>query len=178
MRKLLLAIVVLLLTSCTSISLDEKWWPLRYIKQSKILAFGAGARTIGDSMYVSNIDNWIATHPEPLYSATVAHERVHSIRQKYYPGGRGLWITRYLHDLKFMYYEEQLGYYVHIRYALAKGARINVDKMADRMSEYFGVKGPLFPMVSKEDAAEWIVNVINGAWRPPTDVLEQIRPPF
>jgi hypothetical protein len=179
-------LVLVLLTGCTSVELDEKWWPLRHIAQSKVLAFQAGARTIGETMYVSDIDKWLKQHPEPLASGTYTHERVHAIRQKFYKQGRHhpvlrwlsdpeRWIARWLTDPVFMWQEEQYGYYYHIKYLTSHGAQIVVDSWADRMVRYFGVTGQT--MVTKEDAVSWLNEVLAGQWQPPQDVQDQIANP-
>lgn len=179
MRKLVLSALlalVLVLSGCASVELDEKWWPLRFVKQSKVLALSTAARTIGDSMYVSDTDAWMDSHPEPKRSASYAHERVHSIRQKFYegPGGRWGWIGKWLTDKDFMLVEEQYGYYYQIKYLREHGVQIVVPSWAKILTKYFGIVGH---MLSEEDAAIWLQQVVSGTWHPPAEVRAQIQNP-
>ena len=166
MRRLVALLV--LLAGCSTVELDARWHPLKYVVQSKTMALGTGQRVVNDTMFVSDIDDWFDSHPEPLLSAALTHERVHSIRQRKFSSGYLGWIAKYLVDLDFMLFEEQLGFYYQISYLRSHGAQIVIDSWARVMSKYFNASGQ---MITKEDAKEWLQKVVNGQWKPPPGVL-------
>ena len=172
-RFIALGFVLFALSGCSTVmELEDKWSPLRFIKQSKTLAIGASARTIGDSFFVSDLKDWLEDHPEPLFSAVVTHERVHSVRQLSYKKGLTAWIARYLTDKEFMWHEEQLGYYYHITYLHLHGGWIDVDSWADGLSGYVSALGF---MISKSDAKTWLESVVAGNWHPTLEEQDQIN---
>lgn len=162
MRCTLLLIAIL--TGCGStVELDEQWRPLRYMTESKTLAVGANARTIGETMFVRDLEEWETRHPYPLDAGVYTHERVHTIQQQDYPDGIWKWIARYLTDTGFMWRAEQDAHYAHIQFLRQHGVAIVVDSWAEKLASYWNTVGR---MVTEQDAAEWLRSVLDGSWTP------------
>jgi len=162
----ILTLSVLSATGCgKAIDLAPEFKPLERLRPSKVVTVGlgdSGVRTIGETAYVGDIDKFMARHPEPLFTATMMHERVHTIRQK--DEGLLKWLAKYGSDVKYMWKEEQEGWYVFITYLRSKGKPINVDQAAKVLHGY---KSPLGKrMVSFADAKAWVQSVLNGTWTP------------
>ena len=166
--KLLVPLILLALsaTGCgKAIDLGPEFEPLERIRESKVVTVGlgdSGVRTIGETAYVADIGKFKDRNPEPLFTATMLHERVHTIRQK--KEGLLKWLTKYGSDPDFMLEEEQEGFYVFLIYLRSKGQPINVDQAAKVLSGYKTALGKR--MVSFEDAKAWVQSVLNGTWTP------------
>ena len=158
-------LLVVLSYGCKTHSLGSEWRPLKRIRESEILAVGVstkGARTLATEVIVRNLSKWLKLHPEPLFTAALKHELVHAQRQK--KMGFLKWTSRYLTDKKFMWEEEQLGYYEHLIYLKRHGVRIVFESWAKNISNYLALEGR---MVSYKDAHVWILAVWAGQWKPP-----------
>jgi hypothetical protein len=166
--KLLATLISLALcaTGCgKAMDLEPELEPLERIRESKVVAAGlgdAGVRTIGETAYVANLSKFLERNPEPLFTGTMLHERVHTIRQK--REGIGKWLVKYGSDPDFMWAEEREGWYVFIQHLRVNGRQINVDQAAQVLSGYRTALGKR--MVSFEDAKAWLQAVLNGSWTP------------
>jgi hypothetical protein len=169
MNAKLLAVLILFALSATgcgkAIDLEPELKPLERLRESKVVAAGlgdSGIRTIGETAYVADIGKFKDKNPEPLFTGTLLHERVHTIRQK--KAGLMKWLAKYVSDPKFMWAEEAEGWYVFITYLRSKGKGINVDQTAKILSGYKTGLGKR--MVSFADAKAWVQSVLNGTWTP------------
>lgn len=165
MNRLIPLLALLCLAGCKTYDLGPEWAPLEKVVQSKTLSLGVstekGARTVGETVYVWNLSDFL-DRGEPYVTAMLKHEQVHSQRQFAHENGVWGWIGEYLTSRGFRWLEEQLGFYEQIVYLRSHGIGIVVDSWAKNLS---GI-GYGF-MVSKEDAIEWLEQVLNGWWHPP-----------
>jgi len=164
--RYLIAMVVLLVTGCGSVEyLGPEWAPLEKIVESKVVSVGLsprGAITIGDTIYVVDLELWNEVNPEPERTGILKHEQVHAVRQA--KMGLGKWLGKYLTDTEFMRREELLGWYAKLAYFREVGHYWDPVEVAASLHEvYQNVHGP---MVSEEDALEWALLVRGGAWVP------------
>lgn len=141
-----------------SISLPEKWHPLRYVSEQPLQSKSV-ITALGNTMYVPNLVEWQNT-AEILKNADLMHERVHIYRENKI--GAIVFIVKYNLSKKFRLYEEKLAYYAGIRYKIKKGCSINIPEEASRIasSEVYG------KIISYEDAKKWVKSVVNGSWVP------------
>jgi hypothetical protein len=166
--KLLVILILLALpaTGCgKAVNLGPEFEPLERIRESKVVTAGlgdSGIRTIGETAYVADLGKFRDRNPEPLFTATLLHERVHTIRQK--KAGIGKWLVKYGSDPDFMLAEEKEGWHVFITHLRSKGQPINVDQAAKVLSGYKTALGKR--MVSFADAKAWVQSVLNGTWTP------------
>lgn len=159
-----------LLAGCATHELDAKWHPLDQIKGAD-LPFGLQekihvptATTISDTVYVVDLEKWLKAHPEPLYSATLTHEQLHSARQRQY-GVLG-WLARYATDREFMWIEEQWGWAYQLDYLRDRGYGIDADAVVRNLLKYRNLAGP---MIEEAEARVFVQSVLNGTWSPPKD---------
>lgn len=158
-------LLLLFLSACSSMDLDDEWRPLTEIRESRAVAVGlsdSGARTIGRTIYVNDLDEFLDRHPEPLFSAVLHHERVHAIRQA--EEGLAEWISRYLVDRDFMWEEEQVGWYAQLIYMRNHGLQIIPEAVANVLHGYSNAEGT---MVGFAEALQWVQDVLAGRWEPP-----------
>lgn len=161
-----LILLALCATGCKKgMDLPPEFAPLEQLKVSKVVAAGlgdSGIRTIGETAYVADLDKFLAKNPEPLFTGTMLHERVHTIRQA--KMGLTKWLGKYVTDPDFMWEEEAEGWFVFIQYLRSKGQGINIDQTAKVLSGYKTILGKR--MVSFADAKAWVQSVMNGTWTP------------
>lgn len=157
--RALLILAALALTACAGdrYRLDEKWAPLRYVQEGGPLPVGLGnegARTVGDTVHVRDLEAFRSALPGPLLDAVLTHEQVHAQRQE--AAGVLTWIARYLTDRGFALEEEQLGWEAQIRYLRRHGHVVDLRAVARALSRYYGPWGRL---VSEEEALRWAEGV-------------------
>lgn len=155
-----LALVLALLAGCSSVDLPEEFLPLTTLAEGNPLGSTA-ATTIGETVYVQDLDDWRGRLGELRVRALLQHERIHAIRQA--EAGVGLWLARYLSSRSFAWREERLGWFVQIQALRAGGETVNPEGIAKILSDY---KHPLGELVSYEEALGWVQDVLRGAWRP------------
>lgn len=163
MRNLLVA-AALLLAGCSSQELGPEWLPLETLQESQSMTVGlssGGARTVGTVVYVKDLDEWLARHPEPLFSAVLRHEQVHAIRQL--DEGVSAWVSRYLTDTDFMWGEEQLGWHQQLIHLQQSGYGVIPEGVALILHDYKSLSGT---MVTYQEALEWVRQVLAGQWSP------------
>lgn len=165
MNRLILTLTLLLAGCGSTMDLDEQFRPLEQIRESKVVATGlgkSGARTIGETVYVKDLDAFLEANPEPLLTGTLLHERRHAQRQE--EDGIARWLARYAVEPGFMWDEEKLGWYEHIKYIRANGKVVSPEAVAAALSNYKTVFGKR--MVSYAEAIEWARAVLSGSWTP------------
>ena len=167
MRYLILLLLLLLPLGCAnyeSMDLDAKWEPLETIRERPdMLGSDSQATTIGHTMYVEDLDDWLAQRPVdgPRFDAILLHEQVHAVRQL--DAGVTVWLSRYVTDTDFMWEEEQLGWYEQLRELRRRGQQINVPGVANTLRNYKNLAGR---MVSYAEAVGWVEDVLAGRWTP------------
>lgn len=162
-----LVVLALLLAGCSSYELEPEWRPLRTIQESQLLTLGlsnGGARTINRTVYVRDLDKWFKRYPEPLFTAVMRHEQVHSRRQR--DRGVSEWISRYLVDTDFMWMEESLGWYEQLRWLKQQGQQIVPEVLAQTLHSYRNIRGA---MIGYQEALQWVNDVWSGHWSPPPE---------
>lgn len=178
-RAAALLLVVLALAGCKCQSIDGDYGPLTKICERPKLPYGSNTAytTLGAHIYTTSLDTFNEDYPpgSPDLEALLRHERVHAKRQFHYQGMPGeialwAWVARYVTDAKFMWREEQLGYYESIRHLQANGLWHNARTyaQAEAMHDTYKTIGGKH-MVSFDDAVAWITDVLNGVWTPPQD---------
>jgi hypothetical protein len=165
MRCIILSLV-LLATGCgSSHELGDEWLPLEQITESKIVGLGlstGGAVTLGNTIFVVDLEKWFERNPEPKLTAILLHEQIHAARQL--KMGLSKWLAKYLTDTEFMLYEEQLGWYAKIKHYGSVGYRWDPKAFARSLHRvYNNTNGP---MISEEDALKWLLDVRAGRWQP------------
>lgn len=161
-----LAFLVFLFAGCSSqnLELGPEWKPLEQIKQSQLLAAGLGkegARTIGDTVYVRDLKDFLAVLPEPLLTALLKHEQEHAVRQE--KAGVYNWLAKYGTDTDFMRDEELRGWYLQITYIKGHGKDVNPAVVAKALAGYRNLSGS---MISQAEALQWVNDVLSGKWKP------------
>ena len=160
MRHLLLAFVFLL-SGCvgTTYDLEPKWYPLKQIQER--IGPGGWVSTIGDTVYVSDLEKFLEKHPvnSVSFNAKMAHERVHSYRQSTMDD----WLMDYMTSREFRTYEEKLGWYVEINMLRRAGATADALEhwAAKSMLSYTPELGP------ESRLSLWIHETTHGKqWQP------------
>lgn len=158
--------LLFLLVGCNSFDLDERWLPLKEIVErpsDPLEIYDGFSTTIGSKVYRSNLDDFIKANPPNTigFDMLMYHEQVHSKRQ--FKMGLYKWLASYLYDKKFMWYEEQLGYYTSFGYLRTFGFKPNKEATAMSLSKYRNLTGA---MVTYEEALEWLNSVFSGGWKP------------
>jgi hypothetical protein len=165
MQKLLTILSLFLLVGCNSFDLDEKWHPLEKIVERPNVVYGYSgfSTTVGTNVYKSDLDAfWEKNPPGTLrFDALMYHEQVHSKRQL--KVGLYDWLALYLYDKKFMWAEEQLGWYTTIQFYRQRGMQVYPPAIASSLSKYGNLSGR---MVTLEDALNWVNSVLTGQWKP------------
>lgn len=143
--------------------------PARFAPLTRIVGKGAfpfqsktSISTLGDACYTPDLARWLQAHPPggPLYEAVLRHEQLHAQRQA---GGVDPWLDRYLKDTRFMWEEEQLGWYEQLRFLKERGLRLDAQAVARNLSKYSNLSGS---MISYDQALKWTEDVLAGRWRP------------
>jgi hypothetical protein len=164
--KLLLAAPLLFVIGCstTEYNVESDYRPLKQIRERpEFLAPDTTITTVGDTIYVANLKNWLADN-EPgslVYRSKLKHEQVHSIRQS--DKGLAEWLAKYMTDTSFMWAEEQRGWYEEIMTIRTAGLNVNPAEIAVILKGYKNLVGK---MVSFDDALVWVQAVISGSWKP------------
>jgi len=164
MKKLLIALSLLLCAGCNTFDLDEKWRPLeQMVERPHVGGMDEITTTVGTRIYREDIFGFLAENPpgSPSFDALLYHEQVHSKRQLRM--GLTKWLAKYGSDTAFMWSEEQLGYYAGIMETLRRGGYVHPEHRAASLASYVS---PVGKMVSYEDALRWINDVLSGAWKP------------
>jgi len=165
MKKLIISLILLLITGCTSFNLDSKWLPLKKIQKRPSLGsnYASTFTTIGDKLYYQNPEKYLKQNPpgSAKFDSLLYHEQIHSKRQ--FKIGVAKWILKYLCNTDFMWREEQLGWYAEIKNLMRRGLRINPQAIAVSLKGYKNLKGR---MVSYNDALKWVNDVISNRWKP------------
>jgi len=167
--SLLLVILCLSFAGCNSFALEDKWLPLTRLVDRPAMSSNDTLKTcIGDTVYIAELDKWLEKYPtnSRFFQQTMYHEQVHSKREF----ERGLWryLAEYAVNPAFMWREEQLGYYVSLKYRQRNGMIIIPEYYADILAGYKNIFGS---MVSKEDALLWVTDVLNNRWKPDKNTL-------
>lgn len=147
--------------------LADEWAPLETLhERPDMLGSGSTATTIGHTVYVEDLDEWLADRPigSPRFNASMMHERLHAERQL--ATGVIAWIARYVTDTDFMWAEEQLGWYIQIRELRRTGYQLNLPGIAATLHGYRNLRGH---MVGTAEALAWVEDVLAGRWVPPED---------
>lgn len=172
----LLPLLLILLAGCTTYPLGPEWKPLSAVVERPSLPFASDTATTtkGSHVYVVDLPGWLMEYPPGSveFVALMRHERTHAVRQFRYEGLLGelavaAWIARYLVDHKFMWEEEQAGFYMAIKHLQANGRWdwFRTLQVAHAMSSmYKTITGEA--MVSEAEARAWIESVLNGGWTP------------
>lgn len=145
--------------------LEEEWRPLERIRERPdMLAPETRATTIGRTLYVADIKDWISEHPvgSPEWKAVLRHEQEHARRQL--KTGVLKWIAKYIWDRKFMWEEEKQGWYHQLRVLRQYGQRIIPEAVAANLESYKNLTGR---MISYADALAWVKEVLANRWKPP-----------
>lgn len=183
MTKLLSLVSLVVLSGCYLVSpptddngnvvahvLEEKWRPLEDVRERPpaVQNFGSdtSTTTVGRHCYVKNLQEWLTRYVpgSAKYQALLRHEQEHSKRQLAY--GLYLWLARYSYDREFALEEEKIGYYWEITERRRLGYPVNIDGVALALSKYKNLSGSL---ISFTDARQWILDVLAGNWKPPTN---------
>lgn len=155
-------LIVLLLAGCQSVNLDDEWLPLEQIKQNPAIATSETVMvTIGETVYVADLDKWLADHSGARLDAILKHEQLHSERQ--HAMGVTLWLGRYAVDPEFMWREESFGWYLQLKHYQRAGLRVNVDGVAQILASYENLGGQ---MIDYPSAKQWVLEVLDGHWAP------------
>lgn len=163
-RSLLLSLVIAV-GGCSAGAhpLEARWAPLEVVLERPPLLSPGATTTIGAQVYVADLDAWLRRYPDgsPAQEALLLHEREHSLRQ----GARGIgpWLRLYLNDRRFMWAEEQRGWYLELRHLQRSGRPIVAVEVATRLARYRNLQGR---MVSFADALAWVHDVLSGRWTP------------
>lgn len=162
---LLCLLVALAGCSSAEIELGPEWRPLERVRESSLHAAGlgdAGARTVGETVYVSSLEVWEKRLPAgPVRDAVLAHERVHAERQLTY--GLWPWITRYAFSRDFAWEEEKHGWYAQIQHLRSRGVRVDPAAVARTLADY---EGPWGDLVDEGEARAWVDQALAGKWVP------------
>lgn len=145
--------------------LEEEWRPLERIRERPdMLAPDTRVTTIGRTVYVADIKKWVGEHPvgSPEWKSVLRHEQEHSKRQL--KVGVLKWVAKYAYDRKFMWLEEQIGWWWGIKVLRQHGKRIVPEGVAVNLESYKNLTGR---MVSYEDALAWVKAVLANKWKPP-----------
>lgn len=166
MRAILL-VILLLLSGCKSSTYDlpEEYRPLERIKQSALRS-GEFITTIGDTVYVNDLGNWLQDNPvdSPAFKASLRHEQEHSRRQFAY--GTTEWVAKYVTDTSFMWEEESIGWYYEITELIRYGEHVSPENVASVLTSYSNLAGR---MISYDAALAWVNAVLRGQWKPSPD---------
>ena len=127
--------------------------PLERMQSNPLIPRGM-ATTIGSVVFVKDVGQWERSHPEPFRDAVLAHEQVHSVRQR--AAGLGAWLSRYLVDTDFALHEEALGWAVWVKTLRAAGLRVDLDSVAGTLAAYPTVRG------SKRRALKALKSALQG----------------
>lgn len=163
--------LIILLIGCNSQLLPDKWKPLEEIVELPFLPDDVGALTIGATMYVKSLEDW-NNYSELGKNGHLIHERIHSIRQQ--REGTFFWILKYLFNKDFMTYEEQLAWYVELKYLLDN--KCNIDSYYERLVIYENFEGKMFK--NKKEMIQWIEDVKIGSWKPEETTTNYLSPTF
>lgn len=161
MRKIIIALCLLMLGCTHKHILDERWRPLEEIVDRP--GYGENdwwSTTIGSSVYVADLEAWL-NEKKPgggEFEATLSHERVHAIRQRNLGVVKYIWL--YLTDQKFRWYEEQLGWYVGLKIKDRYGIKWKIKDVVDSLRGYWLNLG------TRPDIQSWVTKVKNGTWKP------------
>lgn len=174
MKHIFVFLTFICLVGCNTFDLDEKWQPLKkMVERPDIISSYSGfSTTVGDKIYRANLDEWLEENPPGSFEfdKLLYHEQVHSKRQ--FKAGLHEWLARYMLDKDFMWYEEQLGYYVTIKYLNWKGFSWGVENtliwLSKSLAKYRNAVGQ---MVSYADALDWTIAVQSGRWKPKEEDL-------
>jgi len=161
--RILLFLPILLILGCTTgrnVKLDPKWAPLSSVEEGKDKLFTEGMiTTIGHHCYVTSMKDWLAAYPEGSVEreALLRHEQVHAKREL--AAGLPIWLTQYITDKNFRWYEEQLGFEQEIRYLVKNGRLFNIANFAAGVSrEYESLGGQ---MCNHQEAVDWATQLLN-----------------
>ena len=172
-RVILLLFLILPFVGCATATYDlpEEWRPLEQIRErgaavDALIDNDSTVTTIGKNVYVKDLEVFLErnTPASVRFRALMRHEQEHAIRQFDY--GLWGWITRYTHDVEFMWQEEARGWYYELTLLQQAGRAINPDVVAASLSNYKNISGR---MVSFDDAKTWVLDVLAGRWSPPQE---------
>lgn len=163
-RHALLLFALLALTGCQfkTFDLADEWAPLKQISERpSILAKDSISTTIGDTLYVEDLERFWLKHPEGSADlrGLLKHEREHSVRQ--YAKGVALWLACYVADKKFMWNEERRGWYLWLT---EPGVHWIPEDISQRLAGYQNAAGQ--QMVDEQHALDWLYRVRSGSWKP------------
>lgn len=152
------------MVGCAAHPIAEHFEPLEQLSERP---FGGGnfVTTIGSSVWVDDIDDFLARRPEGSvsYNGLMLHERVHSIRQGN-PLTAAWFVVRYLLDRDYMWEEEQLARYFEFHHLKNNNGKLQrPEYYATVLSSYRGLTGK---MVSFHKALAWVKDVMSGKWSP------------
>jgi len=159
---LLLALLLAMPGCFKTFELEDEWKPLKVISERpEMLAKDTISTTIGSTLYVEDIAQWLIRHPigTPSFISVMRHEQEHSKRQ--FKKGVFIWLATYLFDRSFMWHEEQRGYYLALT---TPGYHYVPEDVAKNMSNYRNAAGQ--SMVEYEKALKWVIDVRSGQWKP------------
>lgn len=153
--------ITIFLSGCGSVEeLDDRWAPLKAVKESSIQSPDV-VTTLVPYVVVSDLDGWQDTYPigSLQREAILRHERVHAFRQLKY--GLAKYLIKYVNDPEFRWREEQLANYVEFMYMRERGFKMDVERKARFLSG-----STYLNMVSYDEAIQWFKDVESGAWKP------------
>ena len=164
---ILLLLITLSFFGCVNYqSLDEKYYPIKYISERpwylSVITDEMFVTTIGDTVYVADINKWSKMRSLAQYDITLSHEKVHAYRQE--EKGLYSWLWNYITCTEFRWHEEQLGWYVDLKLTQMYKLPIYPEVTAGILDNYQS-------MVSYDDALKWVRDVINGHWKPDKDEI-------
>lgn len=169
MRRLLWAFIALALIGCQNYQLPEKWKPLKYVVETPFLPEHVGALTISDTVYVKSLKSW-KNDKDIEMTARLLHERTHSVRQK--EEGIILWLLQYVTSKNFMKYEEQVAWYVEVKYLLDN--KRTIKSFNEKFWFYENLEGKLFK--NQEEGMRWIDSVKHKKWKPKENIDIYLTP--
>ena len=137
--------------------LGPEWRPLTHIRELPGTPRGV-AMTLGPSVMVGDLDEWLADHKGNLRTAVLLHEQEHSKAQLEL--GRALWLKRYFSSPLFAWDEEQRGWYLYLTFLRDHNVRVDLPQVAKSISSYSQLE------VTEEGALAWCRSVWAGAWHP------------
>ena len=107
---------------------------------------------------------WLAAYPPgPRREAILLHEQAHSRREGV------LWFVRYALSRDFRWSEEAIGWGLEIEPLIRAGVGVDVDHVADALSGGIYESWDGIPMVDREVAKRWVLEIIKEAgttWDP------------
>lgn len=140
--------------------IEEAWRPLEVMQERpEMLAPHSRATTIGDTLYVARLSEWVSRGPR--YQAAMRHEQEHSRRQM--RGSVLAWVAQYAYDRAFMWAEEQHAWFWQLTTLRKYKRRIDPQHVAKILSRLRNLAGP---MVGYEEALTWVEAVLSGRWTP------------